>query len=68
MVNLKLMQSVKDNKSIDENMISLIAVYEELPFELSVDDTSFLFEGVSYTFKSLEIDPAKATITLHGVA
>lgn len=68
MINLKFLQQTKDSKPVDENMISLIAVYEELPFELSVDDTSFVFENVSYSFKSLEIDPAKATIILHGVA
>lgn len=66
MVNTKLVQQLKRNVIADENYIELVAVFEELPFELSVDDTTFIFEGVAYTFKSIDIDPAKAAITLTG--
>lgn len=67
MVETKLLESAKEGIEKQTNDIEVIGIYEDLTMTPSVDDTTFTFNGINYKFKNIEIDPAKATITLRGV-
>lgn len=67
MIETKKIESAKEGFEKESNDIELIGIYQDLTLIPSVDDTTFTFEGVNYKFKNIEIDPAKATITLRGV-
>lgn len=67
MIETEKLESAKEGFEKQSNDIELIGIYQDLTLTPSVDDTTFTFEGVNYKFKSIEIDPAKATITLRGV-
>lgn len=67
MVNAKLVkEGSKENKETE--VIELIGLYEDLTLSPNPDDTTFSYDGMLYKFLSIDIDPAKATITLRGTA
>ena len=67
MIDTEKLESAKEGLEKQSNDIEVIGIYQDLTLTPSVDDTTFTFEGINYKFKSIEIDPAKATITLRGV-
>lgn len=67
MIDIGVMQTPSQGKSIAANEIELIGLYSEFPQIPSVDNTRFTFGGKAYAISAITIGPAQATITIKGV-
>lgn len=66
MVKVGDLENNIDLRMIKNSDIEIIGLFQDLNFDVSVNDTTFSFDGIVYSFLSKEVDPAKATITLIG--
>lgn len=69
--NLMMVDTSTIESNLQLNMIKgvdiqIIGLYQELDFEPNTNDTKFSFDGITYNFVTISVDPAKATITIAG--